>query len=269
MTAIPSNPTLRPFWVAISFVNFTAALPMIELDLRRVDGTSPHHAESIACHALLAEIGRDQAHIICALGKAAGADVPRISLPPASGNNAPPPPPGLGSNTPLPPAGREGLSPRTPARPKQGATPPKEKSTASPREVPPTPTQEVVPPFREEKSPALSGEIPPTPLQRADTLAQARLEVAGLRRDLLKGVPVDVQFTAPTLHKLKAALEQANFDPTLTELWNVATILLGRVVNDTYPLKEADARAVLAFLERASPERLDILFPVMPLQEAG
>lgn len=221
MTAIPSNPTLRPFWVATCFVNFSTALPMIELDLRQVDGTSPHHAESIACRALLAEIGREQAHIICALGKAATgvADVPRLPLPPASGNPAPP--------------------------------------------------KEIPPPFHEEVLPALPAEFAPTPRQRADTLAQARLEVAAIRRDLLKGLPVDIQFTAPTSHKLKAALERANFDPTPAELWNVATTLLGRVVSDTYPLKEADARAVLAFLERVAPERLDILFPVLPFEEAG
>lgn len=217
MTATPSNPTLRPFWVAISFVNFTAALPMIELDLRQVDGTSPHHAESIACHALLAEIGRDQAHIICALGKVAGADVPRLSMPPAAGSPAAPPPPGP-----------DIMLSRSPA-----------------------------PAEREEKPP------------HTHTLAQARLEVAAVLRDLLQGVPVDVTLTAPTYRKLLAVLEQANFDATKAELWKVAATLLGRVVGETQPLKESDGRAVLAFLERATPESLDMLFPVVPFPEAG
>lgn len=182
---------------------------MIELDLRRVEGTSDHHAESIACRMLLEEIGRTNAHIICALGKleveGAGQRNPQLptTLPPAL-----PPVPGGGKHT-------------------------------SPRAL-------------------------------EDALAEAKAEVANVRGQLLASLPRgDSQLGAPTYTKLKRALQAANFAVSEAELWNVASTLLGRVVSRVQPLKEADGRAVLAFLESATPERLDLLFPVTPLPEAG
>jgi hypothetical protein len=211
MTTTNTNPTLRRFWVATTFVNYSSALPMVELDLRPVQGSSEHHAEAIACRALLAEIGRTNAHIICALGKAdAEPDGQGIPLSPTSPTPVAPPPPQL--------------------------------------------VQVKV----------------PSPRARADALAEAKEEVANIRGKLLAGIPgADSGLGAPTYAKLQRALKAANFAVSEAELWNVASTLLGRVVSRVQPLKEADGRAVLAFLETATADRLDLLFPVAPVPEVG
>jgi hypothetical protein len=207
----PLTVDLRPFWVATTFVNYASALPMIELDLRRVEGTSEHHAEAIACRTLLEEIGRTNAHIICALGK------PEAEV--------------EGQSTPLPPA---------------------------------------VPPVAPPPPPAIQEVKALSPRARADALADAKEAVANVRGQLLSSLPRgDSGLGAPTYAKLKRALQAANFAVSEAELWNVASTLLGRVVSRVQPLKEADGRAVLAFLESATPEQLDLLFPVAPMPEAG
>jgi hypothetical protein len=212
MTTTNTNPTLRRFWVATTFVNYSSALPMVELDLRPVQGSSEHHAESIACRALLEEIGRTNAHIICALGK----------------------------------RDTEAGGPGTPM---SSAAPP-------PVAPPPPPSIQVI--------------KQPSPRARADALAEAKEEVANVRGQLLASLPkADSGLGAPTYAKLQRALKAANFAVSEAELWNVASTLLGRVVSRVQPLKEADGRAVLAFLEGATADRLDLLFPVAPVPEVG
>lgn len=205
-----SNASLRPFWVATAYANHAAPMPQVEVDLRRIEGTDAHHAESLACHALLQELNSPKVYIICALGKPDMAEA-------------------AGQRPPLPPAVPSPAPPPSPSENKR-----------------------------------------PSPRVLADALAEAKAEVANVRGQLLASLPRgDSGLGAPTYAKLKRALQAANFAVSEAELWNVASTLLGRAVSRVQPLKEADGRAVLTFLESATPERLDLLFPVAPMPEAG
>lgn len=66
-----TNPTINPqrYWAAVSFINYSSPLPMIELDLRLVTATGIHQAEAIACRQLIDQIGKPHLHIICALAR--------------------------------------------------------------------------------------------------------------------------------------------------------------------------------------------------------
>lgn len=195
MTASTTNPTHHfPHWVATAYVNYSAALPMIETDLRRVHATSPHHAEAIACRALLEEIGL--AHIICAVGK-----------------------------------------------PEQDAhIPPKEEAPAAPV-APAAPPQETY----------------------HTTLADVRAQIENLRGQITSTTSRQVnvvQVSIATYQKLEAALLAAKFEPGDAEIQNIATTLLGHPVTPKQPMREAEGRALLAFLENVQPALLDIIFPI-------